>query len=245
MKKTVIVVGASGGIGNKIAEFLLDKDYFVVGTYFNHPERIENIANNNFKSKHLNLQDVDSVKALFNQINEQVYAVVNCAGICEFENGDLENDFEIWQKTLAVNLSGNYYLAKLFKEKIEQGGRFIMISSTDSFYGGNITASYAASKNGVNSLTRSLSLIFSDRKIRVNSVAPGWVLTSMIKSNGTEFLDKVAEINPLKRNAKPEDVANLIIFLLSDEANYINGQIIPLEGGYTNQDPTLLIEEKL
>lgn len=120
-----------------------------------------------------------------------------------------------------------------------------MISSTDAYFGGAITASYAASKAGVNSLTKSLSLLFQNKKIRVNSIAPGWVVTPMIEVNGDEFLDKVAEINPLKRNAKPLDVANLVKFLLSDEAEYINGQVIALEGGYTNQDPTLLLEEEV
>ena len=85
--------------------------------------------------------------------------------------------------------------------------------------------------------------MFQDKKIRVNAIAPGWVITPMIEINGGKFLNKVAEINPLKRNADPKDVGNLINFLLSEEASYLNGQVISLEGGYTNQDPTLLLEE--
>jgi 3-oxoacyl-[acyl-carrier protein] reductase len=110
--------------------------------------------------------------------------------------------------------------------------------------GGGITASYAASKAGVNSLTKSLSLLFSSKKIRVNAIAPGWVATRMLKDTGPEFLDKVAGINPLNRIAQPEDIAKLIRFLLSDDSDYINGQVIAIEGGYTNQDPTLLLEEE-
>jgi len=118
-----------------------------------------------------------------------------------------------------------------------------MISSTDAHFGGAITAAYAASKSGVNSLTKSFSLLFSDKKIRANAIAPGWVMTPMTEPNGKDFLDKVAAINPLKRIASPNDIADLVQFLLSDKADYINGQIITIDGGYTNQDPTLMLEE--
>lgn len=118
-----------------------------------------------------------------------------------------------------------------------------MISSTDSYYGGSVTASYAASKAGVNSLTKSLSLLFRDKKIRVNSVAPGWVSTPMIEGNSQKFYDELAKTNPLGRIAHPEDIANTIKFLLSGDSDYINGQVLTVDGGYTNQDPTLLIEE--
>ncbi len=161
----------------------------------------------------------------------------------DYECESLEKDIEIWNKTIATNLTSNYLLGKIFFKSLEENGRFIMISSTDAYFGGAITASYAAAKAGINSLTKSFSLLFADKKIRVNSIAPGWVETPMIEVNGGEFIKKVAEINPLKRNAKPQDVANLIKFLLSEESNYINGQVISLEGGYTNQDPTLLLEQ--
>src|SRR5258708_1116794 len=222
------------------------KDFFVVGTHYQNPQKVEDLkSHNSFQNQQLDVQDIDSIHKLFKAIEGEIFAVVNCAGIFESEAESLEKDFEIWEKTIAVNLTGNYYLAKISKEKILENGRFIMISSSDAFYGGAKTASYAASKAGVNSLTKSLSLSFADKKIRVNSVAPGWVVTPMIEANGDEFLDKLAQINPLKRNAKSKDVANVIEYLLSDQSDYINGQVIPLEGGYTNQDPTLLIEENL
>ena len=240
----MVVIGASCGIGAKVAKLLIKK-YFVVGTYFKHPEKVKLLeSNKNFRSAFCDLQDINSIKKLKEGFN-QVFAVINCAGICEFEGKDSDKDVEIWKRTMAVNLTGNYMLGKMFYEKLEESGRFIMMSSTDSYYGGLITTSYAASKNGVNSLTKSFSLLFADKKIRTNYIAPGWVLTPMIESNGTEFLNQVASINPLKRNATSEDVAKLILFLLSDESDYINGQVISLEGGYTNQDPILLIEEKL
>lgn len=242
--KTVLVVGASGGIGNKTSEVLLELGYKVIGTYHKDKPGIENLSKyENFHAIELDISNKDSVKEFQNEQKNDLYAVVNCSGIVEFENEDVSKDLEIWDRTIATNLSGNFYLAKYFFDKLEQNGRFIMISSTDSYYGSAHTVAYAASKMGVNSLTKSVSLLFKDKKVLVNSIAPGWVLTKMTEGEGEEFLEKVAEMNPLGRIGKPEDIAKVIKFLLSGDATYINGQVISVEGGYTNQDPTLLLEE--
>ncbi len=246
-KKHILVVGATGGIGNKVAETLLAIGYSIIGTYFQHQEKISNLKKYpNFSNHQLDLEQPNSIWQTKENIkNQELYAIINCGGICLFENGDIKNDISIWDKTIATNLSGNYYLAQIFKDSLSANGRFIMLSSTDSYYGGTITASYAAIKAGVNSLTKSLSLLLSEKMVRVNAIAPGWVLTPMIAGNSEEFLQKVARVNPLKRNAHPDDVAKLIKFLLSEDSDYLNGQVIPLEGGYTNQDPTLLLEEEI
>ena len=244
--KHVLIIGASGGIGNKVAETLLEVGYAVIGTYFQHPEKVENLKKYpHFSEEQLDLKESESISNISRKVTSALYAVVNCAGICIFEGENTKNDIDIWRETIAVNLTGNYMLGKILYKYLTENGRFIMISSTDGYYGGTITASYAASKLAVTSLTKSFSLLFKDKKIRVNSIAPGWVLTPMIAGNGEEFLQKVADINPLKRNAEPIDVANLIKFLLESDSDYLNGQTISLEGGYTNQDPILLIEEKI
>jgi NAD(P)-dependent dehydrogenase (short-subunit alcohol dehydrogenase family) len=247
--KNILIIGSSGGIGNKVAEMLLNEGFKVFGTYFQHPENVKNLKKSeNFSDYFVDIREIKELKKLKNSLQAEapsLYAIVNCSGIVDYEGESLEKDFKIWEDTIATNLSGNYYLAKVFQGLLVENGRFIMISSTDAQFGGAITAGYAASKAGVDSLTKSLSLLFQDKKVLVNSISPGWVVTPMIEINGDEFMDKVAEINPLKRNAYPEDVGNLIKFLLSEEASYINGQVISLEGGYTNQDPTLLLEEEV
>jgi NAD(P)-dependent dehydrogenase (short-subunit alcohol dehydrogenase family) len=210
--KKVLVVGASGGIGSKATEVLLEDGYSVVGTFFKHKERADNLQQfGNFVAKYLDLRSVDSVIELQQSLrDEKLYAVVNCAGIARYEGKEVEEDIKIWTETVATNLSGNFYLAKIVYNNIRENGRFVMISSTDAFYGGAITASYAVSKAGANSLIKSLSLLFRGKKIRVNAIAPDWVLTPMIVDNGEDFLQKVAAINPLKRNGLPEDIAKII-----------------------------------
>lgn len=242
MNKTILVIGASGGIGSQVAKDLVNNEYSVVGTYFNIP-----IDNPEVRSIHLDFLSKDSIQNFVNEIrsmNTNLYAIVNCVGIVEYEDKSIEQDIKVWNKTIAINLTSNYILAKYFKDIIEEQGRFIMISSTDAMFGGTITASYSASKAGVNSLVKSLSLLFKDKKISVNAIAPGWVNTRMNEGIGEDFIKKVEDLNPKKRIAEPRDISNLVAFLLKPESEYINGQVITVDGGYTNQDPTLLIEEE-
>lgn len=246
--KTVLVIGANGGIGSQVVRQLLGDGYDIIGTFSHQSNLTEQFKENvNYHSKQLDISDNNSIKQLANELaseNTVLYGVVNCSGIVDFEGKDTDIDIKIWKRTLDINLTGNFLLGKYFYPMIAENGRFIMISSTDAYFGGAITAAYAASKSGVNSLTKSFSLLFSDKKIRVNAIAPGWVMTPMTKPNGKDFLDKVAAINPLKRIASPNDIADLVQFLVSQKSDYINGQTITIDGGYTNQDPTLMLEEE-
>lgn len=243
--KKVVVVGCAGGIGYKTTETLLNEGYTVVGTVHKNTDKVSELKkHSNFIEKILDLTNVSSIKEFCRSIkDENIYALVNCAGIVRYEGKDTDEDIKVWNDTIAVNLTSSFILAKLLKDTLSENGRFIMISSTDSYYGGSVTASYSASKAGINSLTKSLSLLFRDKKIRVNSIAPGWVATPMIEGNSETFYKKLAETNPLGRIAEPNDIANVVKFLLSKDSDYINGQVITADGGYTNQDPTLLIEE--
>lgn len=234
-------MGYSGGIGFKTAEVLLSEGYSVLGTY--NKQSNKEIEHEKFSKVHADLNSLESIRQLVESLKgQQLYAVVNCAGIVRFEENTPEEDIAAWIETLNVNLSSNFYLAKLLQANLEENGRFIMVSFTDAYYGGAITAAYAASKAGVNSLTKSLSLLFKNKKIRVNTVAPGWVNTPMIEGDSEEFYQKLAVTNPLKRIADPKDIANVIKFLLLEDSEYINGQVIIVDGGYTNQDPTLMLE---
>lgn len=247
MNKTILLIGCSGGIGFKTAELLLKEGYLVTGTFHRQTDKLNELKERyqNFSSYLVDLKDLSSIQALKSTLsNQEIFAIINCAGIVKFETNSIEDDFSIWDETIAVNLSANFYLARTFFDNLPPGGRFIMISSTDSFYGGAITAAYAASKAGVNSLAKSLSLQLKDKKIRVNAIAPGWVSTPMIEGNSPEFYQQLAKANPLNKIAEPEDISNVIKFLLSPDSDYINGQVLTVDGGYTNQDPTLIIEEQ-
>ena len=146
MTKKVIVIGCSGGIGIKVAETLLNEGYFVIGTsHKNFAKATELQKNLNFKEVSLDISDLTSIKEFAQSLKgEEVYALVNCAGIVRFEGKNNEEDFQIWGETIAVNLSSNFFLAKLLSNNLARNGRFVMISSTDSYYGGSVTASLVA-----------------------------------------------------------------------------------------------------
>ncbi len=241
---TILVVGASGGIGRIVARNLLARGCAVIGTNFKNDFQPYLVDHANFTGKRLDLNSAAQIEALRAELT-RVAAVVNCAGVVEFEAyNDPEENLNIWQRTMSVNATGSYLLFEKLRGSILPGGSYIMISSTDSYYGGKVNTAYAASKSAVNSLTKSLALMYPDSKVRVNAIAPGWVETAMMEASGDELIEYARSINPQKRNGQPQDVAHLVEFLISEKASYINGQIVTIDGGYTLQDPTLVFEEQ-
>ncbi len=241
--KSILIVGASGGIGRVTAEYFLKQGWRVYGTNFSNdfPAKLTN--HEAFLGSNMDIASEQQINNLANKIGK-VDAIVNCTGVVEFEAySNPIGNMKIWNRTMQVNFTGSYLLFELLKSKINRGGSYVMLSSTDSFFGGKVNTAYAASKSGVNSLTKSLALQFSDSGIRVNTIAPGWVETAMMEASAEGLVDYAASINPLRRNGKPLDVAYMIEFIVSSKSEYLNGQIVTLDGGYTLQDPTLMYEE--
>jgi NAD(P)-dependent dehydrogenase (short-subunit alcohol dehydrogenase family) len=244
--KTVMVIGASGGIGHEVAKRLLG-DYNVIGTYFSSQEKLTDLQKEDgFTAFQLNLSETESIEKLSTFLHEKnilLHAIINCSGVILFENDKI--DFSVWDKTIETNLTANYKIHKLLSKHISDRGSLVMISSTDARFGTPTALSYAVSKAGIDSLTKSLALAYKDRKVRVNSIAPGWIETEMMDQSGDELVAYAAGINPLKRNGTPEDIADLALYLISNEEGYVNGQIITIDGGYTNQDATLVFESEV
>lgn len=140
---------------------------------------------------------------------------------------------EQWSKVLGVNLAGMFFCAREASERMKSGGVILMTASTNGMEGHPFYADYNASKAGVILLAKTMALEFAPL-IRVNSVSPGYVLTPMQRAEYTpEMLEKVNEKIPFKRHAEPSEVAALFAFLASDQASYITGANIPIDGGET------------
>ena len=240
--KTVLVTGSSRGLGKSTIIKFAENGYNVVINY-NNSEKVANelqkYIEDNFKVGVLTVKaDVgneNDVKEMFNIIIDKfgsIDVVVNNAAIAIdtiFEQKTVDN----FNKILNTNLIGTFlvskYASKYMLEKKQ--GNIINISSTngiDTYY--PYSMDYDASKAGIISLTKNLSKELSPY-IRVNCVCPGWITTDMNNSLDKEYMSKeITKIN-LKRFAEPKEIANVVYFLATDEASYVNGSVIVVDGG--------------
>ena len=239
LKKTVLITGASRGIGKAILESF-NQEYFLVGTGTSESSvqsilkniNSKNIEGDSFK---LDLGDRNSIKELTSSLNsKEIYPdiLINNAGITR-DNIMLRMREDEWDNVIDVHLNGQYLLIKSFIKKMikNRWGRIINISSTSAVLGNKGQANYAAAKAGIEAMSRSLARELGSRNINVNCVAPGFIETDMTKeiSEGNE--DFLASQIPLGRLGKPNEIAEVVNFLASEQANYITGQTIHVNGG--------------
>jgi 2-hydroxycyclohexanecarboxyl-CoA dehydrogenase len=162
--------------------------------------------------------------------------LVNAAGLDSFRRFT-DTTFEQWQRVIDVNLNGTFHcIQAVLPEMVEAGwGRIVNISSSSTHSGQPFMAPYVAAKSAVNGLTKSLALEYGPMGITVNAVPPGFIDTPMLrKAEDRGFLgdtDKQIEQTPVRRMGKPEDIAAACAFFISDEASYITGQILGVNGG--------------
>jgi 3-oxoacyl-[acyl-carrier protein] reductase len=238
-KKTVLITGASRGIGKAILESF-NNEYFIIGTGTSESSVqsiLENLKSMNIEGESfkLDLGDRDSIKELTSLLDsKEIYPdiLINNAGITR-DNIMLRMKDDEWDNVIDVHLNGQYLLIKSFIKKMVKNmwGRIINISSTSAVLGNKGQANYAAAKAGIEAMSRSLARELGSRNINVNCVAPGFIKTDMTKeiSDGNE--DFLASQIPLGRLGKPNEIAEVVNFLASEQANYITGQTIHVNGG--------------
>ncbi|MHA1952400.1 MAG: SDR family NAD(P)-dependent oxidoreductase [Candidatus Heimdallarchaeaceae archaeon] len=237
--KRVVVTGGASGIGLSTVERFIDEGAKVVIIDWNE-EELNKVLSSIPELKggiYADVSNPEEVKAAFKKIDEvlgNIDILISNAGIC-FRNPFLKIDYEQWSKVHRVNLDGMFLCAKeaIVRMKKQSFGVVLFTASTNGLEGHPFYTDYNSSKAGVILLAKSLALEFAPW-LRVNAICPGYVLTPMQKAEYTpEMLEKVNANIPLKRHAKPEEIASLFAFLASSEASFITGQAIAIDGGET------------
>ena len=235
MSKIVLVTGASRGIGLEAAKHFSKEGYKVIGTSRGDFNLGELIGDDSAISAQLDLMSKESIKNLFADLKSEDLlpsVLVNNAGITK-DQLFLRMKDEDWDDVIETNLNGLFRVTKAFIKPMVKNkfGRVINISSVAGLMGNSGQVNYSSSKSAMVGFSRSLAKELGSRNITSNVVAPGFIETDM-----TTFLndDEKAEVSkniPMKRFCTVQDVAKCIVFLASDEANYITGQTISVDGG--------------
>lgn len=241
-QKTAVVTGASRGIGKCIAITLAQNGYNVVVNYNSSYEKAKNVLDVvNKYSKGImikaDISSVEEVKSMCKKIEQEfstINVLVNNAGII-YRPGkwDLITD-ENWNKTYQVNAKGTFNCIRAMKPlfSINETGHIINIASTVGESGGAGVVSYGAAKAAVINMTMSFAKEFAPQ-IVVNAVSPGNINTDMTSGANEELVKKIIEKTPLKRLGEAQEVADLVMFLCSEKSNFITGQVIDIDGGYS------------
>src|SRR3989344_2802509 len=227
MDKVVFITGASRGIGAATVKKFVDNGWKVAGFY--KQNKIEN--SEAVKYYQMDVAEPESVKKTFEQAFSdfgRVDCLVNCAGIFGYKNLT-DYDWELMQKVIGVNETGTYWCTKEILKYMHEGS-VVNISSTAAQIGSSDPV-YAGTKAAILGFTKSMAKALAPR-IRVNCVAPGVTESDMTKNMNQERLDQLINMSLLKKVAKPEDVANGIFFLASEEAGHITGACLDINGGY-------------
>jgi len=232
-KGNVFISGASRGIGKSIANHFAENDYKVIGTSRNDFE-FDNKSENLIPIK-LDITSRDDVKQCFNDLKSKDLLpdiLINNAGITS-DQIFLKMKDDDWDNVISTNLTGTYNLTKIFIRNMikNKNGRIINISSVAGLMGNPGQVNYSSSKSALNGFTKSLAKEIGSRNITVNSIAPGFINTDMTSFLDDDAKNAIIKDIPLKRFGEVSDVAELTLFLASNEASYITGQTISIDGG--------------
>ncbi|MCK4717948.1 MAG: 3-oxoacyl-[acyl-carrier-protein] reductase [Thermoplasmata archaeon] len=239
--RKALVTGASRGIGRAIVEALAEAGADVAVNYRSSEEKAEMVAMGaeaigadtwTYRADISHIGEVEEMRAVVEKYFGKIDILVNNAGI----NVDMlfkKMDQESWNKVIQVNLNGVFNCTSTFLDHLMESehGRIINITSIVGQMGNIGQANYAASKAGVIGMTKSLAKELARNKITVNAIAPGFIETDMVSGIPDKVKEKILAQIPLRRFGMPEEIGKAVAFLTSDDASYITGHVLNINGG--------------
>ena len=230
----VLITGASRGIGKAIALRLKEKNFDVVGTSTSE-QGIESLTKEGVIGIELDLNNKKSIET-FNKImvndHTDITVLINNAGKTR-DNIVLKMTDDEWMEVMNIHLNGTFTISKTILKFMlkKRWGRVINITSASASIGNKGQSNYSAAKSGIEAFSRSLAKEVGSRAITVNSIAPGYIETDMTEGIKPEIKKEILNKIPLSRFGKADEIAKLVEFLISEEASYITGQTIHINGG--------------
>ena len=235
--KNIIVTGASGGIGNSIVKKLnqAGANILASGTRI---EKLEELKKNfeNIKILKFDISQSDKIAEFIenatNELGGSLDGLVNNAGITQ-DNLAIRMSLEEWQKVININLTSTFLMSKFAIKKMlkNKSGKIVNITSVVGHTGNLGQANYTASKAAIVAMSKSLSIEYAKKNININCISPGFIKTAMTDNIDEKFKEVIVSKIPSARLGEPDDIANAVLFLSTDQSDYINGETIHVNGG--------------
>ena len=235
--KNIIVTGASGGIGNSIVKKLYEAGANVLasGTRI---EKLEGLKKNYSSIKILACDIVksDKIEGFIDMATDalggSLDCIVNNAGITQ-DNLAIRMSIDEWKRVIDTNLTSTFLMSKFAIKKMlkNKSGKIVNITSVVGHTGNVGQANYTASKAGIVAMSKSLAIEYAKKNINVNCISPGFIKTAMTEKIDEKFKEAIISKIPSARLGDPDDIANAVLFLTSNQSNYINGETLHVNGG--------------
>lgn len=236
MGRIALVTGGTRGIGESISVMLKEHGYTVIANYAGNDQAAQEFTEQTgIQTYKFDVSDFESVTRSINDIESEIGSIdilVNNAGITK--DGTMHRmDFEQWNKVIQTNLSSCFNTSRAVIEGMRERsfGRIVNIGSVNGQAGQYGQVNYAAAKSGIHGFTKALAQEGAAKGITVNAIAPGYVETDMVRAVPEEVLAKIVRTIPVGRLGQPEDIARSVLFLVADEASFVTGSTLSINGG--------------
>ena len=234
--KNIVITGATGGIGNSIVEKLNESGANILATGTN-TEKLEKLKNKfkNIKTLKFDISQSEKIEEFIEIASNDLGGldcVVNNAGITQ-DNLAIRMSIEEWRKVIDINLTSTFLISKFAIKKMlkNKKGKIINITSVVGHTGNLGQANYTASKAGIVSMSKSLAIEYAKKNININCISPGFIKTAMTDKIDEKFKETIISKIPSARLGEPKDIANAVLFLASNQSDYINGETLHVNGG--------------